>query len=525
VLKSRLFELALKHDFNSGCNQNWREMIHMRQVECWCSFELIIPSLEVLEGGAPPKAIFSKGSRVKEAASFPDSNGAHRIRFMPDEEGEWSYELVHPALGSDEQRESNRSFQCMPPRPGNHGPVRIVSESDFAYADGTPFHPFGTTSLKWHRGKQFESTLEALAQGPFNKIRFTVDAGDLSEVEMLDGAVGRLLELGVEADLLLNCGAGETDSISFLPTLISRLAAYRNVWWSLLFQEERAVPVRNKEAVFQLIQEYDASGHLLTVHTSDVSNNWGSSPCAITHVSLQGGDASQMAYYTGLHRKPVIMDESGCEGNAPTLWGSLPPEEMVNRIWTSVCRRGYAGHGEMLLHTNGESWRTDGGALAGEAAARIAFLRGILEEAPPGLRYMPEFYDVQTIGIDGEYYLQYHGIHRFPSKLLNVPEGRYTVECMDVWNMTSVLLPGEYGSEILVALPSRLYQALRIRSVESQKNPLPGKYNLAGGSLSSYSGNVSTRGKNVQDAVSKAEENENFISQKEKAKAELKGTE
>lgn len=47
------------------------------------------------------------------------------------------------------------------------------SENRFAYADGTPYYPFGTTAYAWiHQTAALRSaTLQTLAEGPFNKIR------------------------------------------------------------------------------------------------------------------------------------------------------------------------------------------------------------------------------------------------------------------------------------------------------------------------------------------------------------------
>jgi hypothetical protein len=64
----------------------------------------------------------------------------------------------------------------MPPSPGNHGPVGVARQYHFAYTDGKPFYPFGTTCSAWiNQGRDTESqTLASLEKAPFNKIRMCV---------------------------------------------------------------------------------------------------------------------------------------------------------------------------------------------------------------------------------------------------------------------------------------------------------------------------------------------------------------
>lgn len=48
-------------------------------------------------------------------------------------------------------------FTVTPAKPGNHGPVRVKNTFHFAYADGTPYRPIGTTCYSWtHRPEAME---------------------------------------------------------------------------------------------------------------------------------------------------------------------------------------------------------------------------------------------------------------------------------------------------------------------------------------------------------------------------------
>jgi hypothetical protein len=491
-------------------------MEHIHQVECWGIFELTLPPRvgvvggkfeKELEGELQVKVMFTKGSRVREASAFIDSSGGHRVRFMPDEQGEWVYEIISGFRDSDNGASSGR-ICCTAPREGNLGPVGVISEKDFCYADGTPYYPFGTTCLTGFRRDQMELTLASIAKASFNKVRISLDSC-FDDFTVLEEVLVRLIGLGVEAELLLDCGAGERQAAAFVQQTVTRLAAYRNIWWSLLIRGEQAAVEFNKLELLRILEDRDPYHHLVTIHSSNPQSDYGHR--SLTHVSLQGMDPSQVSYYARLYRKPILMEECGCEGDAPTLWGSLPGEEMINRIWESICRGGYAGHGEMFLQPDGHSWHHDGGSLQGLAVPRITFLRSILEEAPPGLRYMPIFYDAATIGCEGEYYLQYFGIHRFPSRQLQLPEGRYTVEIIDVWNMTVSAVPGVFEQNMTVKLPTLPFYALRIRRWSEQEMKYKRKYDLSvtGSGIAALTG-PSSNNKQLSSVIQQAERNDNY---------------
>ena len=89
---------------------------------------------------------FALDNRRVPAPGFYDGDGVYRVRFMPDTEGEWTYRTRSnvPALDG-----LSGTFRCGPPSEGNHGPVRVRNRYHFAYADGKPYFPFGTTCYAW----------------------------------------------------------------------------------------------------------------------------------------------------------------------------------------------------------------------------------------------------------------------------------------------------------------------------------------------------------------------------------------
>ncbi len=65
---------------------------------------------------------------------------------MPGKLGAWEYTTHSNRPALDGQ---HGNFTVVAPSPGNHGPVQVRNTYHFAYADGTPFFPFGTTCYGW----------------------------------------------------------------------------------------------------------------------------------------------------------------------------------------------------------------------------------------------------------------------------------------------------------------------------------------------------------------------------------------
>jgi len=118
-------------------------------------------------------AVFAMGHRSVAVDGFYDGAGRYKIRFMPDAEGAWSYRTASSVKVLDGRA---GGFRCTAALAGSHGPVQVRNTQHFAYADGTPYFPFGTTSYAWvHQSEALQQeTLASLKASPFNKIRFCV---------------------------------------------------------------------------------------------------------------------------------------------------------------------------------------------------------------------------------------------------------------------------------------------------------------------------------------------------------------
>jgi hypothetical protein len=252
----------------------------------------------------------------------------------------------------------------------------------------------------------------------------------------------------------------------YLRYTIARLAAYRNIWWSLANEYDI---MKNKttadwDRFFQIIQQLDPYQHLRSVHNGvefyDHSKPW------VTHASIQyqNLDYSIVGAWRDKYRKPIIIDECGYEGNTHDGWGNLSPQELVRRHWEGTSRGGYVGHGETYLHPEDLLWWSKGGTLYGISPKRIAFLRGILEEAPnTSLEPIDFGWDVACVGKKYEYYLLYFGIHQPAARHLYLPEdSEYKIDIIDTWQMTVTPIKRSFNGKCTVKLPGKPYIALRI---------------------------------------------------------------
>jgi hypothetical protein len=469
-----------------------------RDVERWGRFEL---ALDGPSEGNPFQdtqltARFQYKNRVIQTDGFYDGEGVYRLRFMPDQTGVWRYvtqsncQVLHGHRGE---------FVCVEPSPGNHGPVRVKDSYLFAYEDGKSYIPFGTTCYHWtHNGDERleELTLQTLKDSPFNKIRMCMlptrgmhvpalaFAGtcpeDVDKTKFnpsffahLEQRIEDLMQLGIEADLVLfhpydkgywgfDSMEAETDC-HYLRYVIARLAAYRNVWWSLSneFDFNTNKTVDDWDRLIQFVQRTDPYQHLRSIHNGtkmyksstlyDFSKPW------ITHQSIQHWDAELTTSWREACPKPIVIDEISYEGNSSRRWGNISGEEMTHRFWEAMSRGGSVGHGESFIDRETRAWISTGGRLYGECTERIAFLRKIIEEGPA---------DWIKAGLDGTYWLHYFGRHQHAYKFVDLPESSfYRIEIMDTWDMTITPVDGIFHGRTKVDLPGKPYTALRIFTV------------------------------------------------------------
>ncbi len=494
-------------------------------VEQWDIFEL------ALHGSAEGNpymdveltAQFAHKHRVIEVDGFYDGDGVYRIRFMPDVQGAWHY---HTQSNLDALNGAEGIFTCVAPAQGNHGPVRVSNTYHFTYADGTPYKQVGTTCYAWtHQSNELEEqTLATLCSAPFNKLRMCIfpkhylfnenepalypfpclsrgsstwnfgqilkgeasrgwsfDLGrfDPAFFQHLERRVADLMALGIEADIILfhpydrwgfAAMDAETDD-RYLRYVVARLAAYRNIWWSMANEYDlmKHKTMADWDRFFRIVQEHDPYQHLRSIHNCfgfyDHAKPW------VTHLSIQRSDLAQTRIWCEQYRKPVVVDECGYEGNIQPSWGNISAEEMVHRFWEGTVNGGYVGHGETFLHPQDILWWAKGGVLRGQSAPRLAFFRRILEDSPAaGLDPIDGVLSLWSgfpcAGQQHDYYLAYFGRHQPEQVTVHMPEGeKYRGEVIDTWSMTVTPLEESIMDDAVVQLPGKPYQALIMQRI------------------------------------------------------------
>lgn len=412
----------------------------MQTVERWGTFEV---QAKGRTDGNPftdytVYGVFRGKNETVKADGFYDGDGVYKVRFMPSFEGEYTYEVS----GSFSDETLTGSFLVTAPSASNHGPVRVANTFHFAYEDGTPFYPLGTTCYVWtHQPEALQQkTLETLKKGYFNKIRFCVfpkhydynlnepqtypyvgtpmDSSVLTKENFsqytgnapgndwdfkrfnpehfrrFEQRIQDLMALGIEADLIImhpydrwgfSSMPAECDDL-YWNYVIARFSAYRNVWWSLANEYDLMTAKTQKdwERYASILCEKDPYNHLRSIHNCihfyDHSRPW------VTHCSIQRQDMHKTAEFTAdwrkRYRKPVVLDEIAYEGNINHCWGNISGVELTRRFWEAAVRGGYGGHGETYVHPEDILWWSHGGELHGESPERIRFLLGILKETP-----------------------------------------------------------------------------------------------------------------------------------------------
>ncbi|MEU3786378.1 DUF5605 domain-containing protein [Streptomyces sp900129855] len=440
---------------------------------------------------------------------FYDGAGTYRIRFQPPHPGRWTFETRSNARSLDGL---TGSLQVSAPSAGNRGPVHVAGTYHFAYQDGTPYLPLGTTAYAWtHQTPQLQAaTLRTLEDAPFTKIRMCVfpksyffnadepplfpyvrnDDGsfdfarfDVAFFQHLDHSVEQLARIGVEADVILfhcydrwgfSAMPAWADDL-FVTYVVRRLAAHRNVWWSLA-NEYDFLPHKTEEdweRIAQVIGREDHAGHLTSIHNGvtfyDHTRPW------ITHCSIQRVDTYRTAENTTEWRetygKPIVIDECGYEGDIDAGWGNLSARELVRRCWEGAIRGGYVNHGETYYNDEEILWWSKGGTLHGESAERIGFLARITAEIPSGrIEALPSSWDM-VCGGDDDHRIIYFGNGCSTFRWLQLPPGtQWEVDLIDTWNMTVETQPGLAEGRTKITLPGREYMAVRLRRVKAATN-------------------------------------------------------
>jgi len=446
-------------------------------------------------------ATFTSAGQSIRVGGFYDGDGRYVIRFLPRSAGPWEFVTSSNARSLDGVAGVIDVEDSDLP-----GPVGVVDEFHFAYANGTPFLPLGTTAYVWNHQSEAlqQQTLDTLRGAPFNKIRMCVfpkdmiynsndpdhyvwerrpDGSwdttrfDLEYWRHLENLLGQLGELGIQADLIIFhpydarwslSNQSSTADDRYVRYLARRLSAFPHVWWSMANEYDLLVnkSLEDWDRLANLLREEDHVGHLISIHNWmeiwDASSDW------VTHCSIQHGEnlAKSVDKWRRTWRKPVLVDETGYEGDLDQGWGSLTGKDLVRRFWEVRLRGGYASHGETFYRADEQIWWSKGGVLRGDSISRLDFLQRIASDSPTGrLDPLPSDWDATWGGVAGQYCVIYFGDHQPVFRDVAIPAGMTAeIDVIDTWLMTVTTLPGVHSGTVRVDLPARPYVAIRLRA-------------------------------------------------------------
>jgi len=498
-----------------------------RSVERWCIFEIELQSSKVVEKPFQEvrlQVCFSKDRAAIKVSGFYDGGTTWKIRFMPEEEGAYSFQI---SSNLEEFDGLSGNFECTEAQEGNHGPIRVNGQH-FSYADGTPFFAMGTTAYAWTYMPETirQRTLESFSRYGFNKIRMLVfpkHYGDGEDDIIIDYTppvfpfagtadkldfqrllpeyfrnyeerVKELLDLGIEADVILfhpydrwgiHRGMRQEDDLLYIKYMIARLAAYRNVWWSLANEYNVIETADGKMGIGMEQKDWDLLGsyvktndphhHPISIHNIPLGDiypdrDW------MTHVSYQHPDTyTLLLELKNIYNKPVINDEYQYEGNAKYDWGNSDGQTTVLRHWLSAMAGGYASHGEVYRQEGDDKalfW-SYGGTLIGESAPRLNFMKKILESCSY------QEMDRDTRNTEGHHYF---ALHRGTDEYLffcryDLPgknfwfgpfdgsEPEYEAAIYDVWNCELIEKKTINKNQLL---PIREWTAIHLKKATEQ---------------------------------------------------------
>ncbi len=480
--------------------------------ERWGVFEVVLtgpsagnPYVDVSLG-----ATFTRSGASVSVTGFYDGGGTYRIRFMPAQEGSWSFTTTSNAAALSGR---TGSFTATAPAANNRGPVRVRDQFHFKYENGTPYHHIGTTCYNWtnQTAALQDQTLQTLSGQKFNKLRFLIfpkyyvyntdppalwpfegspNAWDFDRPvyafwRNFENRVRQLRDLGIEADIIINNpydGWGLTE-IKHQRTredrhwrhIVARLSAYRNVWWSMCNEYEFwDTNDAYWDAMFQLVRDSDPYNHLRSIHNAfQVYNHakpW------VTHASLQSQSGFPMDLtrsLRGQYGKPIVWDEVQYEGDIDEFWGRLSPQEMTGRFWTGLTDGAYVGHSETYRHPQNIIWWSRGGVLHGGSPARIAYFDQVVRDYVPDLKLEPVPGDERAAQNGTQVFIYYFDTTTSTARSFSMPAGiNYQVHVIDTWNMNRTDA-GVRSGNFTLTVPNVPYLAVLLQATGGTPPPPP----------------------------------------------------
>ena len=298
----------------------------------------------------------SPTGKIKIIDGFYDGDNTWRLRFVPDEEGEWSYQFQGEGVEILQHGKINCSGSA-----GN-GFIRIHPHNPFSFSrdDGTPFFPMGDTCYGLHDDSPITEELRATylkvrRDNHFNFVRMSVghshdraikdpaywawggtaenpdlDRFNPAFFRSLDTLLFQMRDCGMNVELLLlNFYRPPFTDIKmwtparerlWLQYLLSRYAAFDNIFmWTLANEYETHPDGRYRldvpgdidwvKETARFIKKHDPYNHLVTVHPVISSTTKGVSPRDPFDLPWQIG-----GFYGNEDALDVLSQQTGTSG-------------------------------------------------------------------------------------------------------------------------------------------------------------------------------------------------------------------
>lgn len=318
----------------------------------------------------------------------------------------------------------------------------------------------------------------------------------------LENIIFQLQDMGIETDLILFhsydrwgfCFLSLEEWLVYLEYVMRRFSAIPSIWWSMANEYDLIFNHEYKEwfVIEDFIAQNDPYSHLLSNHNGMKMYDFTREN--ITHCSIQTNAIHLVDEWQKKYEKPVILDEVCYEGNLEQEWGSITGFEMVNRFWKAYVRGGYMSHGETYFSEDEILWWSKGGQLKGTSPARIAFLKELFYHLPGTVEpweepFFEDFCNPTEIKKEGEIpgfiklmlslseeekahlswknarytghiedkvFLRYFGESRPALCTIHLPqEHEYSIEVIDIWEMTRKQLMASASGKTLLKLPGK----------------------------------------------------------------------
>ncbi|HWC00601.1 MAG TPA: DUF4038 domain-containing protein [Bryobacteraceae bacterium] len=267
----------------------------------------------------------SPTGKMISAEGFHCGDDSWKLRFVPEEEGEYRYVL----RGEGASLFAQGRLIAVPPRERGFISIHPKNPYAFAYEDGSPFFPMGDTCYGLHDDSTVtpelrSKYLEQRRSQRFNFVRMsighsakraaedrrywawggTAEQPDLDRInpeffDSLDEVLREMAERGMNADLLLlnfyrrpftdpKLWTSSRERI-WLRYVVARCASYRNIFlWTLSneyethpdgkYRLDRPGDVEWVKATAKMVRQLDPYGHPITVHPVVSSSSRGPSP-------------------------------------------------------------------------------------------------------------------------------------------------------------------------------------------------------------------------------------------------------